>query len=602
MLIFVAESCSVIYTATSRAATANTAFSYPVVVDPYHHSLFIMTTHVEEIDKVESTPYAKVSTPDFECSEGCAEESRKKSENTQETTPFSQIETESTGKNEEVIFNETEVPPEVVVVEGADRVDEAFSPMAKSSQHAEGAISQSEATHVSLHDEKLGKEILFVRGGNPNYSAWDNLRWMSYSGTRQIAHVGAVSRFVPGRRTFFWSGDEYLERVMVVYTEPHLILILRQPRDAKEVLEILDLPNGSSENADVHAGSYLVVESVIDPKTCKLKLSSLTTVTVVLLADVAVDDHRRRSCFELVTPMENIVLSAVRLRQGAERPLSSFHDSGAYLETTSIEHVLQKCICDAHQSEQGVLDLSWKHQVILGTLHSYVVLGNQGALHSALLCAKSTCSDPQSEFVDPRIIDAKDESGRTPLHYACASRLSSAVSALVKAGANVDVRLEPHNMSPCHLAALNLDSQSLEIILSVSRRPGVFDDLGRTPIYLAIMDGHSIGSSKDPEALECCLSVLESHGAEIEPPMGFPHPVGALARSWSHGDLEVTLRHLAFTYPLVVPDLNDKRKVGISISAFFQYPVHSCLIALRSALADNQGVALKASTEKEICR
>jgi hypothetical protein len=370
-----------------------------------------------------------------------------------------------------------------------------------------------------------------------------------------------------------------------------------------EVLEILDLPQGSSaETADDVFKTYLVVESVIDPKTCKLKLSPLTTVTAMSPLDTATDDPRRRSCFELVTPMENIVLSAVRLRKGAERPLSSFTDSGAFLETTRTEHVLQKSICDAHRPEQGITDLSWQHQVILGTLHSHVVLGNQTALNAALSSAKSASSDPHSEYVEPKIIDAVDESGRTPLHYACSARFASAVSALVKAGANVDLRVEPYNLTACHLAALNLDSQSLEVILSVNRRPSVVDSWGRTPIYLSIIDGRSVGGTKDPEALERCLSVLEAHGAQIDPPLGLPHPVSSLASTWSHGELETTLRHVAHKYPLVINNLKEERRVGISVSALFHYPVHSSLIALRNVLADDQGAALNASTENEICR
>jgi len=498
---------------------------------------------------------------------------------------------------------DTEIIHDVPVVEA--------TPNESHNDEEENEIQSDSVTPISNESERLGKEVFFSQGSmeQKNYSDWDNLRWMSYSGCRQIAYVGSVYRFIQGRRTLFWSGDQYLERIFVVYTEPHLILILRPLRDVNETHEILNLPPGSTTTKDNEEDvndvmkSYLIVESVIDPNTCKLKLSPLTTVTVSVPTDISIDDYRRRSCFELVTPTENIILSAVSLRKGAERALSSFNDAGAFLETTRIEHILQETICDAHRPEQGITDLSWKHQIILGTLHSYVVLGNQTALQAALANATSTSSsDPQSEYVDPRIIDAKDECGRTPLHYACSSRFTSAVSALVKAGANVDLRIEPDNMTACHLAALNLDSQSLKVILSVNRRPGVIDSWGRTPMYLAIMDGHSIGGTKDLEAWDRCISVLEEYGASIDPPMGLPHPVCSLARTWSHGELETLMRHVASTYPIATPDMNDRRRVGISISALFQYPIHSSLIALRRALADDQSPTVIASTEREVSR
>lgn len=443
---------------------------------------------------------------------------------------------------------------------------------------------------TSLRDEeqdKLGKKIFFHRDGNRKYQGWDNLRWMSLSGSRKIQFVAPVYQFVAGRRTLFWSGDQYLERKLVVFSEPHLIMVLRPPEDMAEVLQILDLPPGASpdNSADIFA-SYLVVESVVEPTTCKLRLSPLTTVTSVL-RDVKIDDFRRRSCFELLTPMESIILSAVRLRKGAERALTSFTDSGAFLETSSVEHVLLKSVCDAHRPTGQLPDssgLSWKHQVILGTLHSHVILGNQSTLVTALNEAKARSEDETSEFVDTRIIDAIDESGRTPLHYACAARFSSAVAALVSAGANVDIRAEPYDMTPCHLSALHLDSKSLQTILSINKRPNVIDSWGRTPFFLAVTEGRSVGHSRDPTALENCIGILKAHGAQVEPPMGFPHPVNALASAWSHQELAVVLKHVNYRYPLALASVRDEQKTGISVSALYQYPVHASLIAIRRSI------------------
>jgi ankyrin repeat protein len=379
-------------------------------------------------------------------------------------------------------------------------------------------------------------------------------------------------------------------RKLAIYDEPNLILILRAPENLAEIREILDLPVGSKvEDPDSAFKAYLIVESVVDPKTCKLRLSLVTTVTSVLV-DVNEEDPRRRSCFELINPVESIVLSSVKLRTGAERALTSFTDSGAYLETSSAEHALRKSICDANNPSLGSgtrSDLSWQHQIILGTLHSFVV-GNQTHLDMAIAAALRSSKGEQanSDYLNPRIVDMVDESGLTPVHYACSSRLSSAVVSLVQAGANVDLRIEPGNMTLCHVCSKNLDDKSLSAILSVNRRPNVVDAFGRTPMYLAIAEGRTVGGQRSPEALDRCLSVLESHGGEIEGSRGYRHPVSYLSSLWRHVELAVVLKHVNFRYPLVLTNAEDKKRIGMSVSAFFQYPVHSTLITLRKKIKD----------------
>ena len=407
---------------------------------------------------------------------------------------------------------------------------------------------------------------------------------MAYAGTRKVAHCEIVARFAEGRRSLFWS-DEYLTRKLAIYDDPNLILVLRVPDNLAELKEIMDLPVGAKiEDPDTAFKAYLVVESVVDPVICKLRLSPLTTATSIL-PDVKKDDFRRRSCFELINPVESVILSAVRLRTGAERALTSFSDSGAFLETSTIEHILRKFICNAHKPSGENSDLSWKHQIILGTLHSFVVLGNQSFLDLAIAAAlRSTDGAEKSNYLDSRIIDGVDESGRTPLHYACSSRFSSAVASLVKAGANVDLRIEPYNMTPCHICAKNLDNRSLAAVLSINKRPNVVDSWGRTPMYLSITEGRTVGGQGGPDALDRCLAVLESYGGEMEGAIGFRHPISYLSSIWRHEELSAVLKHVNYRYPLILRDANDKKRIGMSVSAFYQYPVHSSLITLRKRI------------------
>jgi hypothetical protein len=424
----------------------------------------------------------------------------------------------------------------------------------------------------------LGGEIMFERKDDARYGGWDNLRWMAYSGDRKIVACEPAYRyFEDDRKSWFsGSGEQYCPRKIALYETPQLILILRQAKDATEFRELMDVPKDAGVSEE-DMKYNLFVESVIDPKLCKLRLSQLTTVTSV----VPSNSERRKSCFALINPVEEIILSAVRLRNGMTD--ANFSDSGAFLEVSGLEHTLSTYICRAHHpsaAEEHPEDLSWKHQIILGTLHSYVVTGSTGleaAIQGALAHERARDSTNPS-YLNSRVIDAQDESGKTALHYACVSRSSQAVTSLVKAGANVDIRFEPHDMTPCHRCAKHLDFKSLRSILAVNRRANVLDSLGRTPIYLAIASGRTVGNMFDPDALNQCLIVMEDYGGEVGHLTGYIHPVSLLASNWQFAELSVVLLHCHFRYPLRTLNKEDE---GISTSAFFHYPIHCALITLR---------------------
>jgi hypothetical protein len=466
---------------------------------------------------------------------------------------------------------------------------EADGEVEETNDEAKESKTNEAVAGTSLRDEELkliGAEIMFERKANPSYCGWDNLRWMSYAGVRKVNKCLLMSKCVPGRKTLFWSADQYAVRILAVYEEPSIILVLRAPTNVAELRELLDLPTGAKiEDPEKAMDSYVVVESVVDPTTCKLRVSPLTTVTSIR-SDVKEDDWRRRSCFELITPTETVILSAVRLRSGAERALTSFNDSGAFLETSTAEHALKKAICDAHILRDGVgsnSDLSWKHQIILGTLHSFVVLGK--FLDKALAAAfhSQEASLPEGEenkYLDPRIIDMLDEDGRSPLYYACWSRSGAAVESLVKAGANVDLRAGPGDMTLSHICAQNLDYRSLAAVLAVIRRPNVIDALNRTPMYLAILEGRMVGGNINPEALDRCLAVLKQYGGQIGT-KEYRHPASSLSSEWRAQDVVVLLNHVDYRYPLTISDASDKSQVGISLSASFHYPIHAALVSLR---------------------
>jgi len=316
----------------------------------------------------------------------------------------------------------------------------------------------AEATWTDDEERALGGEVLFERTSPAAYSGWDNLRWLSYSGVRKVRFCQPCYRLVESEtKQLFWSktGQSYVPRVLVVYDEPRLILVLRRPNSLEEVHAVLGLPDIAEIDDSEHAtDNYFVVESVVDPAFTKLRLSPLTTPTSVVPDGSA--DERRRSCVELITPAESIHLSAVRVRSSIKPNERSFSDSGSFLETVATETALVQAIVGAQDLAKDIgipgTDISWKHQLILGTVHSLVVSGDGKALDEVIQTAKSDPALPLS-----RVVDGIDDSGLTPLYYACARRMVHAVNSLVSAGAKVDVKVGSTGMTLAHVCARNLD-------------------------------------------------------------------------------------------------------------------------------------------------
>lgn len=498
-----------------------------------------------------------------------------------------------------------------------------------------------------------GKEILFERPPPHTYAGWDNLQWLSFSGERKIRHLhqpiyrlfdstASTSKYASSPSMEgtggFWSkltstitsststAGVYEPRALAVYEQPLVILVLKSPTNMHQVNSILGLPNVDNflTEEDSQVDHYWIVESVVDPSFCKLRLSNLTTVTSVVPPNGTSkggkrdEEDRRKTCFELITPHESILLSAVRVREDASKydkrqVRSYFSDSCAFLEASAVETALVQALRAAHElglssntskSETG--SLSWKHQCILGTLHSIVVSSDVKALElaveqaklkvslgDALASADASTTDDDKRRSLQRIIDEEDDEGLTPLYFACLRRSSHAVTLLVAAGARVDFipSCDPLSASLAHVCARNLDSKSLSVLLSSSQTSiaNAVDALGRTPMYVAATEGTTASGYSDSVALSHCLLSLETWGGTFVQCSAVSlshlmHPVAVLAGRWSPDELSVVLERVPWRYPF--QGNNGRAKSiqvvdnGMSVSAMYQYPIHRAIISL----------------------
>ncbi|KAL7546759.1 hypothetical protein ACHAWF_010094 [Thalassiosira exigua] len=443
----------------------------------------------------------------------------------------------------------------------------------------------------------LDREILFddrkfnmtsFDDGSPRakqkVQGWANRKWIAAS-DKSLVFSMPVLRAMPGR--FFWSSDVYEKRILAIFNNPDIILIMRLPKDADEVRRLAAIQGGLGlELSEPELHTFLVVESAADPTTCKVRLSQLTNPTSVPSEDFSRNngqawrngrksDPRRRSCFDLLLPTEVVTLSVAFLPDESLEDVD-YTNKQSLNDTHRCEDAIVSALLNAHPaSDAGCSNQALRHQFILGTIHSYVLSGSDEKLKDAL---SHDGMESNSDCKVPRTIDAKDASGKTALHYACSRSKNSTVQILVNAGADTSISQSFDGLTPCHLCATCLDEKSLSIILSASYPtrpdPNAIDFQGRTPMYLAAVEGRS------NIALDLCLSALAAWGGQLTPDSPkskeLLHPVNIVSAQWKHAKLPVILAHCSFRYPLI----GGSDSVGVSLSARFHYPCHAALMSL----------------------
>ena len=332
------------------------------------------------------------------------------------------------------------------------------------------SLSFEETSEVEqdAYAPSLRKDIIFLpQDGNAITSpiqGWTNESWLACKHKRKLSMCCEVSKKVKGRFLFWSRNDEPVVRTLAVFTDPDIILITRKPTNMAEVQSALtDIPPNIFDN--MTTDSFAVAETVIDLKTCKMRLSPLTTPSSVCENSLeehekdskhgsACDSDQTLSYFDFITPTETISLSAVVHASSENSHGKSNENSEIALQKTfRCELALKNALLNAHGPTSGNnIDASWQHQIILGSLHSHVISGNYGILERALAAVPSS------------IINGTDNSGFTALHHACIRRSSKAVTLLLAAGADASIPSLKSGKTPCHFCA---EKVSLNCVLSV---------------------------------------------------------------------------------------------------------------------------------------
>ncbi|KAJ1430405.1 ankyrin repeat-containing domain protein, partial [Ochromonadaceae sp. CCMP2298] len=150
------------------------------------------------------------------------------------------------------------------------------------------------------------------------------------------------------------------------------------------------------------------------------------------------------------------------------------------------------------------------------------------------------CDAGQLEFSS--CIDAVDEDGYTPLHYACMLRVPGIIRALHEAAADVTA-VDNYGFTPLHWAAMQLDEASLGVLCAHLFELDFYDREGRTPLYMLCVQGRNIHGQTDASVLRNCVATMLTR----QPNVNIIDTRGLcvlhyLAASWHYEAMELMLK------------------------------------------------------------
>jgi len=109
-------------------------------------------------------------------------------------------------------------------------------------------------------------------------------------------------------------------------------------------------------------------------------------------------------------------------------------------------------------------------------------------------------------------VDLKDESGRTPLHYAALRGHKEIAELLIAKGADVNAK-DDNGRTPLYEAAFNGGKEIAELLIGKGADVNAMDDDGRTPLDDAnkvLQDSSPEDKARDKETAD----LLRKHGGK----------------------------------------------------------------------------------------
>lgn len=238
----------------------------------------------------------------------------------------------------------------------------------------------------------------------------------------------------------------------------------------------------------IATGATLQVEYMIDLPVCKLLCDAATSKDGG--GSSSSESNRLRSTFQLIWPGGNVQVTA-----GSPEERNDW-----------VENVFS-AICDCVEADSSHV-LGWRHQYMQGSMHSAVISRDENKVKELIL----KCESGLLSFT---VIESLDEDGYSPLHYACILRLPAIIKALSDTGAD-STMADGRGLTALHWAALQLDHQALSILCQHVVDIDTLDHKGRTPLYLACVEGRDVSGRTDMKMLTQCVKTILAHDPDVD--------------------------------------------------------------------------------------
>lgn len=274
----------------------------------------------------------------------------------------------------------------------------------------------------------------------------------------------------------------------------------------------------------------LVIEEVISLPVCKLKQHLIPQPSSSTFPYV----------FDVIWPMGSVQLS--------------FFDKS---EMDTWLNRIFLTIVSEHGHSNDIL--GWKHQYLLGSIHSAIVLQDMSLLNEIILAC-------DSGVLKYSVLDVLDDAGYTAMHYACIMRLHSFMRMLYSASAKIDI-YDYNGLTCLHWSCLQLDYDGLRILATMNTIMDInieaklnstnsiiqnhMKQMRPTPLFLTLIEGRCKANQYNVESISKCSQVLLDLHANTNLYDNSANKLSLLhylAANWSKELLELVISHEEFQH------------------------------------------------------